>query len=83
MTLEAVCSDCDENVTYSWELHIVQDGTKSESNTDSTSGRSLIISLKIADYLNFLHLFYIYFYICSTFVLFVSLFVSFVLHPLF
>ena len=31
---------------------------------------------------NYLHLFYIYFYICSTFVLFVSLFVSFVLHPL-
>ena len=31
---------------------------------------------------NYLHLFYIYFYICSTFVLFVSLFVSFVLQPL-
>ena len=31
-------------------------------------------------YRNYLHLFYIYFYICSTFVLFVSLFVSFVLH---
>ena len=31
---------------------------------------------------NYLHLFYMYFYICSTFVLFVSLFVSFVLHPL-
>ena len=31
---------------------------------------------------NYLHLFYIYFSICSTFVLFVSLFVSFVLHPL-
>ena len=32
---------------------------------------------------NYLHLFYIYVYICSTFVLFVRLFVSlFVLHPL-
>ena len=31
---------------------------------------------------NYLHLFYIYFYILSTFVLFVSLFVSFVLQPL-
>ena len=37
---------------------------------------------KINPHRNYLHLFYIYFYICSTFVLFVSLFVSFVLHPL-
>ena len=50
------------------------------------TGRKLLISPLFSPFFfphrNYLHLFYIYFYICSTFVLFVSLFVSFVLHPL-
>ncbi|XP_038044344.1 polycystic kidney disease protein 1-like 1 isoform X2 [Patiria miniata] len=38
LTLEAVCPECDENTTYTWELYVVLDGITSSSFYDLTSG---------------------------------------------
>ncbi|XP_022082101.1 polycystic kidney disease protein 1-like 1 [Acanthaster planci] len=42
LTLEAVCPECDENTTYTWELYVVLDGITSSSYFDLTSGRRCV-----------------------------------------
>ncbi|XP_033639226.1 uncharacterized protein LOC117299811 [Asterias rubens] len=37
LTLEAVCTDCSENVTYTWELYVVLDGTTFDNTVDLIS----------------------------------------------